>query len=317
MRAAIVKESGATPVLGQFDPPVASHGHVLVNVSAAALSQLGKYRSMGLHYSSEAHFPVIAGADGVGTLEDGTRVYFAMPPAPYGSLAEQTIVHTNKVIPLPDGIDDALAAAIVNPAMSSWAALVYRARFEPGQTVLINGATGASGSLAVQIARHLGAKKIIVTGRNEAKLRLLEADQAVAFDLSAEDGAKAFENALKLVIAHGVDIVLDYLWGESALAILSAIAQTIEGQVTRFVSIGTASGQEAIQLPSAIFRASSIELLGSGGRSVSPRDLLASAKSVLELAAQGKLELPTAEFALQDIEKAWQAPLTPRPVIRV
>lgn len=317
MKAAIVNKQEATPVFGQFDSPIVKDGQVLVNVSAAALSKLSKFRSMGMHYSLKAKFPIIAGADGVGRLEDGARVYFAMPIEPYGSLAEQTIVKENMLIPLPDDIDDAMAAAIANPAMSSWAALMYRAQFKPGQTVLINGATGASGSLAVQIAKHLGAKKIIVTGRNESKLRLLDGDEVVAFDLTAEDGRMSFEDALKPVISEGIDVVLDYLWGESALAIMSAVAQTSAARVTRFVSIGTASGQENIEVPSSILRASSIELLGSGGRSVSHADLLASVNSVLYLAAKGQLNIPITEYALHDIEVAWQAPLTPRPVIRI
>ncbi|MUT65800.1 zinc-binding alcohol dehydrogenase family protein [Paenibacillus sp. NEAU-GSW1] len=317
MKAAIVKELGAIPVFDQFDSPVATDAHVLVNVSAAALSKLSKFRSMGMHYSSEINFPIIAGADGVGTLEDGSRVYFALPTAPYGSLAEQTIVNEKMIIRLPDGIDDVTAAAIANPAMSSWAALVYRARFRPGQTVLINGATGASGSLAVQIAKYLGAKKIIVTGRNESKLRLLEADEVVSFDMTVDGGVKAFQDALNSVISGGVDVILDYLWGDSAFAILSAIAQIGANQTTRFVSIGTSSGQETISVPSSILRASSIELLGSGGRSVSQADMLSSAKSVFEMAAEGKIKIAVAEFALKDIEAAWTAPLTPRPVIKV
>lgn len=317
MKAAIVKEIGTTPVLGQFDSPVASDGEVIINVSAAALSKLSKFRSMGMHYSSEVNYPIVAGADGVGTLEDGSRVYFALPAAPYGSLAEQTIAEQNMVIPLPENIDDATAAAIANPAMSSWAALVYRARFKSGQTVLINGATGASGSLAVQIAKHLGAKRIIATGRNESKLQSLEADKIIAFDMTIDNGKKIFEDALKPVITDGVDVVLDYLWGDSAFAIMSAIAQTGTTQTTRFVSIGTSSGQESIPIPSSILRASTLELLGSGGRSVSKSDMLSSAKNVLELASEGKIKMDTTKFALENIEAAWQAPLTPRPVVMI
>ncbi|GFN30130.1 quinone oxidoreductase family protein [Paenibacillus xylaniclasticus] len=317
MKAAIVKQAGAAPVFGQFNSPVAAEGQVVVNVTAAALSKLSKYRSMGLHYSSEGNFPIVAGADGVGTLEDGSRVYFAIPNAPYGSLAEQTLVNVKMMIPLPDGIDDAIAAAIANPAMSSWAALVYKAHFKPGHTVLINGATGSSGNLAVQIAKYLGAAKIIATGRNEAKLRMLGADEIVAFDMTVEGGEQKFEDALMPVIAKGVDVVLDYLWGDSALAIMTAIAKGGADRVTRFISIGTSSGQENVEVSSSILRASSIELLGSGGRSVSLANMVSSAKSVLELAAKGIIKISIAEYALEDIEAAWHAPLTPRPVIRV
>ncbi|RNB57756.1 zinc-binding alcohol dehydrogenase family protein [Brevibacillus gelatini] len=317
MMAAIVKEKGTPPVLGQFDPPVVTEGHVIVNVSATALSRVSKFRSLGMHYSSEGNFPMVAGMDGVGTLEDGTRVYFALPAWPYGSLAEQTMVSEKLLVPLPDGIDDVTAAAIANPAMSSWAALVFKAGFKPGQTVLINGATGASGSLAVQIAKGLGAKKIIVTGRNESKLQALEADKAISFDMTAENGQTSFEHALMPVFAEGVDVVLDYLWGDSAIAIMSALAKINTDRATRFVSIGTAAGQESIPLPSSILRASTIELVGSGGKSVSKADMLSAVKGVFEMAANGQLAISTTEFALEAIEAAWNAPLTPRPVIKV
>lgn len=317
MKAAVVMEKGSNPVWGQFESPVASEGKAVVRVSAAALSRLSKFRSMGMHYSSGSRFPIVAGADGVGTLEDGTRVYFAFPVEPFGSLAEQTLVDKRMMIRLPNGIDDATAAAVANPGMSSWAALVYRARFAAGQTVWINGATGASGSLAVQIARHLGAKKIVAIGRNESKLQALGADEVAVFDPAAGHDAKSFEEALMPLAAEGVDVVLDYVWGDSALAILSAVAHANAVQTTRYVSIGTASGQESVAIPSVLLRASTLELLGSGGRSVSPADMLSSAQSVFELASSGQLALAVRKFAFENIEEAWQAPLTPRPVVMI
>ncbi|EFM11037.1 Alcohol dehydrogenase zinc-binding domain protein [Paenibacillus curdlanolyticus YK9] len=317
MKAAIVKEKGTNPVVGQYEAPVATEGQVLINVSAAALSRVSKYRSMGMHYSSAAHFPLVAGIDGVGTLQDGSRVYFVLPTPPFGSLAEQAIVNEKFTIRLPDGIDDRTAAAIANPASSSWAALLFRARFKAGQTVLINGATGVSGSLAVQIAKALGAHKVIVTGRDEAKLRALQADEAVAFNMTVDNGAKRFESALMPAIAEGVDVVLDYLWGDSAVAIMLALAKSNTERVTRFVTIGTSSGQEDIVLPSAILRSSAIELVGSGDKSVSKVDMLSAIKESFELAARGKLRIDTKEYALEDIEEAWNAPLMPRPVVRM
>ncbi|MEW9697576.1 zinc-binding alcohol dehydrogenase family protein [Paenibacillus sp. SI8] len=317
MKAAIVRQKGAIPEFSHFDSPVPTSGQFLINVSQVALSRVSKFGSMGMHYLSEMNFPIIAGIDGVGTLEDGSRVYFALPAAPYGSLAEQTVVSEKQIVRLPDGIDDITAAAIANPAMSSWAALVFRARFQPGQTVLINGGTGASGSLAVKIARYLGAKKIIVTGRSESKLQALEADVAIAFDMTIDDGQELFENAMKSVVTEGVDVVLDYLWGDSAIAIMSAIAKVNSEYTTRFVSIGTSSGQESITIPSSILRSSKIELLGSGGKSVSKSEMLSAVKSVFDMVAEENIKIATTEFVLEDIEAAWHAPLTPRPVVKV
>ncbi|MGY4691043.1 quinone oxidoreductase family protein [Salibacterium sp. K-3] len=317
MKAAIVKDKGTIPIMGDFDFPVMTDGQVLINVTASALSRVSKFRSMGMHYSSKVDFPIVAGIDGVGTLEDGTRVYFALPVAPYGSLATQTIVTEKLTVCLPDRIDDLTAAAIANPAMSSWAALVFRAGFKSGQTVLINGATSASGGLAVQIAKGLGAKKIIATGRNESKLQALEADEAIAFDMTVADGQKTFEKAITPVITNGVDVILDYLWGDSAFTIMAALAKTNTDRATRFVSIGTSSGQESINLPSTILRSSTIELVGSGDKSVSKADMLSAVKGVFEMAAEGEIKMAAKEYALEEIEEAWNAPLIPRPVVKV
>ncbi len=174
MKAAIIEAAGKPPVLGEFDEPSSTPGMKLITVSAAALSQFSKSRSSGTHYSSQGGFPAVAGADGVGRTQEGQRVYFLLPEAPYGSLAEKCLVDAAHCVEIPDNLDDATAAAMANPGMSAWAALVERARLQAGETVLINGATGSAGRLAVQLAKHLGAGKIIATGRSEDELQELQ-----------------------------------------------------------------------------------------------------------------------------------------------
>src|SRR6202000_2443035 len=95
-------------------------------------------------------------------------------------------------IPWPDDVDDITAAAIANPGMSAWAALMERAHFKAGETVLVNGATGTAGRLAVQLAKYFGAGKVIATGRNEAELeqvKALGADVVVPFAESLEENS--------------------------------------------------------------------------------------------------------------------------------
>jgi len=317
MKAAIVTKSGTNPIYSTFKEPIETENEVVVNVKAAALSNLTKMRAMGNHYSATQTFPIVAGTDGVGTLANGQRVYFAMPTAPFGALAEQVLVNKHLIVPIPDQLDDITAAAIANPGMSSWVALVSRAKFVKGQTVLINGATGSAGSLAVKVAYHLGAKKVIVTGRNAEKLAKLGADEFVAFDMTTDNGKMNFTQELAETLANGVDVVLDYLWGDSALAIMTAIAKFGGHQVTKFVSIGASSGQKEISLPSAVLRSSAIEILGSGLKSASMPELLASIKGVFDWAATEQVKIPTATFDLTDIEAAWKAPLTPRAVVTV
>src|SRR5580698_4804164 len=175
MKAAIVVEPGKTPIYGEFRDPIPANGEVQVTVCAAALSNVVKSRASGVHYSSTGELPFVVGIDGVGRLEDGRRVYFALPQAPFGSMSEKTVIRPSQCVSLPDDLDDVTAAAIANPGMSAWAALKERAKLTPGETVLINGATGTAGRLAVQIAKHIGARKVVATGRNAEALEALAA----------------------------------------------------------------------------------------------------------------------------------------------
>jgi NADPH:quinone reductase-like Zn-dependent oxidoreductase len=152
MKAAIVNAAGEAPVYADFARPEASSGLRVVDVTASALSHVTRSRAAGSHYSSAGGFPFVAGVDGTGRLDDGRRVYFFKPQAPFGAMAEHSLVADAHCIALPDTLDDVTAAAIAIPGMSSWAALVERAGFVAGETVLINGATGTSGRLAVQVA---------------------------------------------------------------------------------------------------------------------------------------------------------------------
>lgn len=170
MRAAIVSAMGVAPTLGEMGLPVPLGGEQRIKVTAAAISHVTKARASGAHYSANDEFPFVVGVDGVGRLDDGSRVYFALPRSPFGSMAEFAVADARLCLPLPDELDDFTAAAIANPGMSSWAALTERARLQRGETVLINGATGTSGRLAVQIAKWLGAGKILATGRNPIAL---------------------------------------------------------------------------------------------------------------------------------------------------
>lgn len=301
MKAAIVEQAGHAPVYRDFAEPVAGQGEAIVNVTAAALSPLVRSRAAGTHYSTAGTFPFVVGVDGVGRREDGSRVYFLLPRAPFGAMAERTVVPDGQWVALPDGLDDAMAAVIANPGMSSWAALTERAGLRAGETVLINGATGAAGLLAIRIARHLGAAKVIATGRNEAVLRTLGADAVVP--LSGDE--EAIEAAFLEHFAAGVHVVLDYLWGPSARSILVAGAKAgPEGTPIRFVQIGSISGAE-ISLPAAVLRSSAIEMKGSGLGSMSLPRLVASIGGVLNAAASAKLALEYRTVPLSDVAATW------------
>jgi len=303
MKAAVVKGAGATPAYDDFPEPQAANGERRIAVAAAALSPLTKSRAAGTHYTSAGAFPFVAGVDGVGRLDDGARVYFVLPRAPYGAMAERCVARPEQCVGLPDGLDDVLAAAIANPGMSSWAALTERAKLAAGETVLINGATGSAGRLAVQIAKRLGAGKVIATGRNPRALAGVGADQTIAL---VEDQA-ALEGAFAEPFAAGVDVVLDYLWGASAERLLIAAAKAGRGKRVRFVQIGSVTAPDIV-LPSAVLRSTAIELMGSGIGSVPTDRLLAAIGSLFQAAVGGGLEAVTKAVPLSQVEAAWSMP---------
>ena len=192
MNAAVLHTLGKPPRFEPFPAPVAGEGEAIVQVRAAALKPVDKQLAAGSHYASPRELPLICGADGVGLLEDGTRVFFGGPRRPYGAMAERTVVRRVQCFPVPDALNDETAAAIPNPGVSAWLSLQHRARLAPGETVLIVGATGVAGKLAVQIAKILGAGRVVAAGRNEQALRALEADATIRLDQPREDLIEAF-----------------------------------------------------------------------------------------------------------------------------
>jgi NADPH:quinone reductase-like Zn-dependent oxidoreductase len=323
MKAAIITAAGKAPVYGDFNEPIADEGQELISVSASALSQFSKSRSAASHYSSSGTFPSVAGADGVGRTATGRRVYFSLPEAPYGALAEKSLVSSKHCVAVSDGLDDVTAAAIANPGMSAWAALVERAHLQPGETVLVNGATGTAGRLAVQLANFLGAGKVIGTGRNENELAELlsrGADTVIPFVLGPmlPRGAKQYEQRLIAEFARGIDIVIDYLWGESAKTVIVSIAKAVEdAHPVRFVHVGGASREESVELPGAALRSSAIQLMGSGIKSVPFPKLLDAVKNVFDAALPAKLQIQKSRVPLSAIEETCGAPGKPRVVVTI
>ena len=222
MYAALVEDFKSPPRYREVPPPVPKQGELLLNVRAAALSNLVRGQANGSHYSSGTTLPFTPGNDGVGIAEDGARVYFIAPRAPFGSMAEYTVVPQSMTIPLSPDMDDAVAAALGNPGLATWGSLLGRAKLQPGEVVMINGATGIAGKQAIQVAKYLGASKIIATGRGDqealAGLIALGASETISLSQPHEDLVRSFRSALH---ESSVQVVLDFLWGPSAEADLS------------------------------------------------------------------------------------------------
>ena len=324
MKAGIITAAGKAPIYGDFNEPAANSGNEIITVSTSALSNFSKSRSSGSHYSSERTFPSVAGADGVGRIRERAARAFTSAAArsPVWRARRKISGRCESVLLLyRTDLDDVTAAAIANPGMSAWAALVERARLKRGETVLVNGATSSAGRLAVQLAKYLGAAKVIGTGRNRAELeevRALGADVVVPFDLGDEAGAEEYERALVAEFANGIDVVIDYVWGKSARTVIVAIAKAVEdAHPVRFVHVGGVSREENVELPGAALRSSAIQLMGSGVKSVPFPKLLEAVAKVFEIARPANLQIATKTLPLSAIEDAWNLPNKPRIVITI
>jgi NADPH2:quinone reductase len=289
---------------------VAAEGEKLVSVSAAGLAPIVKAIASGAHYGSVGNLPFVPGVDGVGRLKDGTRVYFNAAREPFGTFAERALATDRMCLPLPDEISDTTAAGIANPAMSSSVALSARAKFVAGESVLIIGATGVAGQMAVQIAKRRGARRVVAAGRNPRaleKLKDLGADATISLDQEHEALVSAFRREWA---ESGVDIVLDYLCGRPAESVIEAISQKGLRNTApriRYVQIGESAGK-TISLPGAILRSSGLEILGSGFGSASLDQMQQALAEFFKAAAQKPFEFTTKVAPLRDVGALWNSP---------
>src|SRR5579864_1878831 len=307
MKAAVLHELGKVPRCEDFAEPTAGEGEVVVRVRSASLKAVDKQLASGSHYASPRELPVVCGTDGVGDLEDGTRVFFGGARRPYGAMAERTVVPRAFCFPAPSGIDDDTVAALPNPGISAWLSLTQRAKLEPGETVLIQGATGVTGQLAVQIAKLLGAKRVIGAGRNEqvlGRLGELGADATIQLDQPWDSLKDAFAREAG---DAGFDVIIDYLWGRPTEALLAAMTRSefaLVTKETRLVQVGESAGP-TISLPAAVLRSTALTILGTAG--IPSRGVLVDAmQQVMARAARGKLRVDSEGVRLMDIESAWE-----------
>lgn len=303
MQAAVVNVLGQPPRYQSFPDPEPQPGEVLVAVRAAGLHPIVKALASGSHYAGTGEVPMVPGVDGVGVLPDGSRVFFGFARRPWGTMCERTVAPRRWCLPVPDGIDDILAAALPNPGMSAWLSLKERAGLAPGETVLISGATGVAGRIAVQAARVLGAKRVIGAGRNIESLQTAGLDSMIRLDESED----VIRKALAAEVEQGIDVIIDYLWGRPTELLLEALAKGFRpdrARTTRFVEVGDTAGK-TITLPGATLRSVDLRLLGSGFGSVSLEGVFNAIPGLYSMAAKGQLTMDIDSTPLREVESAW------------
>jgi NADPH:quinone reductase-like Zn-dependent oxidoreductase len=301
MNAAVIHAAGGSPRAEQFPDPQPLAGEVVARVRAAGLHPLVRGHASGKHYTSTNKYPLIVGIDGVCELPDGRLAYFGWQRPPYGTFAELAVVAPETALILPNGLSAELAAAIINPAMSSWLALKLRAHMQPGDRVLVLGATGSSGKLAIQVARAFGASHVIAAGRNAGVLATLGADATLRLD-SAE-----FRDNLTREFAGGIDVILDYVWGAPAGATFDALLAArseLVGRRVRYCNIGEMAGAR-VDMGAHPLRSMNLEIVGSGFGAVQPHEIRPELPQILELAAHGRLTMELERVPLANIGDAW------------
>jgi NADPH2:quinone reductase len=297
MRAAVLREYGAVPEIATFASPRASNGHLLIDVVVAGLNPNDLQRASGVFYGGAPALPSVPGREGVGRLTDGKRVYFDLPTVPYGSLGARTLVAEERVFPIAEGVTDAVAVGLGVAGTAAWLALSWRIELRAGETVLVLGASGTVGQVAVQAARLLGAGRVVAVARDRESLdrsRELGADDVVW--MSGDDVASQFGRALP----DGVDVIVDPVWGpplEHALRYANTGA--------RVVQMGEAAGSD-ITLSAALVRGRQLEIVGHSIDAVPRADRVTAYERMTALAAAGELTLDTELVALGNLPQAWE-----------
>ncbi|WP_406335580.1 zinc-binding alcohol dehydrogenase family protein [Streptomyces sp. NBC_00203] len=311
MHAAVVRSFDAPPRFDTIDTPRPREEHeVLVDVLAAGLHPRVRSSANGSHYTSEGVLPLVPGIDAVGRTEQGELLYFVAPDTALGTMAEQAVVDRRRAITLPTDTDPVTVAAAMNPGMSSWVALRRRVTLPPGASVLVLGATGNAGQLAVQIAKHLGAAHVVAAGRDAERLDLLPglgADETVSLLGEPKEVADRLGQS-----AGDADVVIDYLWGRAAEHAMPALltARPERAKPLAWIQIGSMAGAE-IALPSSLLRAANLQIMGSGQGSVTTAGILTELPSLATEITSGTLAVNPLALPLSQVEQAWNTPTAP------
>jgi NADPH:quinone reductase len=305
MRAATIIRCGQPPVVVERPFTPGGDGVVTVTVTAAPITPLDVLCASGTSYFGAPAVPYIPGVQGVGTLDDGTAVWFptdaGMRPGD-GSMAEQVAVPAATVVRLPAGADHRLIAALGLSAVAAWQALTWRGELRPGEQVIILGGGGIVGQAAIQLARLAGARRVIAVCRSTAareRAARLGADAVVA--LHDTDDVATLAGRLQGVTDGPVDLVLDPLFGIPAVAALRTLRRG-----GRLVNLGSAAGEVA-PLESATLRSGALRVLGYTNNELSAEEKGATMRYLAEHATAGRLVVDHDPVPLADIGTAWTA----------
>jgi NADPH2:quinone reductase len=297
MKAAVLNQYGV-PCYGDFDEPSPLDGHSLVAVRAASVNAIDVAMASGQHPFSPKVLPVVTGIEGVGVTQ-GRRVYFVGSAPPYGSMAQTTLVPDTNMFDVPDGLDDARAAALGNGGLAALMPLRDGAAMRPGERVLILGATGTVGRLAIQCAVALGAAQIVAAGRDRDALdRVAELGATSTISLTND---RPLHDVMRGAAPGGFDVVLDYLGGEPASAASRVLAPR-----GRLIQLGDRAGRE-LTVSVAPLRAVGASIIGFMPALYGLAAMRSAYDTLTRLTLEGTLIVETTTAPLHAVEDVWRA----------
>jgi len=297
VRAAVVRRSGATPVLDRFTDPQPGQGVSVGTLVAASLNPLDVAVVNDQFPFRRLQPPYVAGFEAVVQLGDGTRCYLTSPPAPYGTLAELVPVPDSAGFPVPAGLDPGLAAALGVAGLAGWVALDDRGHLQTGETVLVLGAGGSAGQLAVQSARILGAGRVVGAARGQELEQSADRGADAVVDLADDETIDA---GLAAAAPGGYDVIVDFLWDG-----LAPHAMNHANVGARYIQVGSSAGPTST-ISAPAFRNKLLTLVGHT-LAQTPAEVRRSAYAHLARhGIDGKLTLDLEETRLDDIGQTWE-----------
>jgi NADPH2:quinone reductase len=309
VRAVTVEEIGRPPVVREVPEPVRREREALIEVTAAPLNPIDVSIAAGRFYSKATELPYIAGREGVGRVLEGdritpgSRIYFPMPGGlgGPGSFCERAAASEARAIAVPEGVDDAVAACLGIAGLAAWLPLEWRARLREGETVLVLGASGSVGQIAVQAAKLLGAGTVVAAARDRDGLeraRELGADATVRLDPGRDP--EQLGERIRAAAGGGIDVTIDPLWGEPVVAAAHAAAPR-----GRIVHVGQSAGAET-RLPSAPVRSKLLAILGHATAAAPPEVIAEAYRRMAGHAAEGRLRVEHELVPLERGPEAWE-----------
>ncbi|MBX7268168.1 zinc-binding alcohol dehydrogenase family protein [Micromonospora sp. Llam7] len=311
MDAAVMHTQGQPPRFQQFPDPEPQDDELLVKVAAAALPRHLRIAVDNPLYGGGRSVPYVCGLEGLGYLDDGSRVVFYYPREPYGTLAQLSVTRRERCVPVPGELDDATAAALLNPGVTTCFSLSWVGKLVEGESVLILGATGFAGKLAIQAAKKMfGAGRVVAAGRNPEILESLPelgADATIQLDQPDDKLSASFLEQM----GDGYDVILDFLWGHPAEVLLGSIPRTFipRGSI-RYVQLGSSAGEQVSGLHADTLRRGGVSILNAsamGTVAETVESMNDFQKQLMQRTAAGELRVDVDRVPLADIEKSWHS----------